>query len=167
MRSDYRPWPVQQASAAQIGVAPAKGVNCCPLAATGSQQQQPSVSIQPLPSLSAVMVQAPPPSVPASAVPPLLLDELLEPLLLDELLEPLLLDELLEPLLLDELLPLLEPLLLDELLEPLEEPPSSPVLPVSLLLLHAGRPTVDAAPMTTTTWKSFSRFIWMPIPRVA
>jgi hypothetical protein len=79
---------------------------------------------------------------PASLVPPELLLEELPPL------EELLLDE--PPL---EELPLADPLLEDP---PLDDDPFPP--PLSLLE-QATSPTVEDAPATTSTWKSFSIFM--------
>jgi hypothetical protein len=146
---------------------------------TGSQQQQPLQSVQSTGSVAlgwqtaAHAELSPPESVeplddpasvdplelllddPASVDPPeLLLDE---PVLEEALLEaPLLEEPVLEELVLEDP-PVEEPLpdelpLEDPLLE--EEPP-----PLLLLLLQADSPTVDDAPATTSTWKSFSIFM--------
>jgi len=163
-------WPavVQQGSFwAQMGT-------CTPVfvVPAGNQQQQPPQSIHVATCGSAPHMHAPPSPPPASAEPPALLLELLE-LLLSELPDVLLLLELvceLGGLLLFEVLELTGALLLELagallLLELagllllvllLSDALFCALLslgmpPPPLLLLHAARPTVDDAPMTTMT----------------
>ncbi len=122
-----------------------------------------------------VLLLVEPPSLAEPLLPVLLLVEPLsraEPLLPVLLLvEPLSLAEPLLPvLLLVEPLPLAEPLLVDPLLLvllPSLPPPSSlgePPVPL-VLLLQAASPTVDEAPITTTTRNRLSIFMTGGIPR--
>jgi hypothetical protein len=159
----YRPRPVQQGSAPQIGVVAGEVVPA------GNQQQQPLQSVHVATCESAwhaaVHAEASPvfdcdasvvfaasvdPPESGSADPLLPLEELVLP----PLLPPLLL--VLPPL-------LLLPLLLVEAsvaASPEPDPLSSLSGPeVLLVLLQATSPTVDDAPMTTMTWKSFSMFM--------
>jgi hypothetical protein len=113
----------------------------------------------------------PPWLAPLSAEPLLpLLPEPLLPELLPLLVEPLLVEPLLPPLVEPlELPPLAEPPLLPLMAPPESvsagspevDPPSSlePAVVPPLPLLQAARPTVDEAPMTTTTWNSLSIFM--------
>jgi hypothetical protein len=148
--------------AGQVGTEKGDGV------VAGNQQQQPLQSVPMFGSgpqvhaeasgveleASGALVSAPESTVPA----PLLLDEELEEL--DELEAPLL-DEL-EELVVPPLLPLLDDELDELLLDVLasSDPLSSVADPAGVeLLLQAASPTVDDAPMTTMTWKSFSIFM--------
>ncbi len=158
----YRPGPLpagQQGSLPQMGRAPAVKQ----VAPTPSQQQHPLQSIHVEVIGSGPQLHAepsPPASVeplddPASVDPPELLleDPPLEEL---PLAAPLLEDPPLEE------LPLAAPLLEDP---PLEElPPAAPLLedpppPPLPLFPQASSPTVEDAPVTTSTWKSFSIFM--------
>ncbi len=144
---------MQQGSSLQIGV----GYGECDPA--GSQQQQPLQSVHdeletsgpqlhvsallpddasPVPELDAPL------DVPVLDVPVLLVPVLDVPVLLVPVLDV-------------PLEPLPEP-------SPLEPEPASSFDEVPLPLLQAASPTVVDAPMTTTTWKSFSSFMTLRIP---
>jgi hypothetical protein len=170
----YLPLPVQQGSAPQIGVANGD------VDPAGNQQQQPLQSVHCESVLSGLHTElhVEPPEDPLEADPldplplppvPLLVEA---PLLAAPLLPVLLLVE--APLLAEPSLPvplLVEPPLLAEPLLPVSlpslPPPSSlEETPVPLvLLLQAASPTVDEAPVTTTTRNSLSIFMSGDIPR--
>jgi hypothetical protein len=174
----YLPLPAQQGSVPQIGVGAGD------VLPAGNQQQQPLQSVHAAFDMSGLQLhveldplEADPLDalplwlVPLLAVPLLLVPLLAVPLLLVPLLAvPLLLVPLLlVPLLAVPLLPtepllpaplLAEPLLLVPVLaEPL---PAEPLVVVSPP--QAARPTVDEAPITTTTWNSLSMFMEGGIP---